>query len=170
MRRPRASIAEIMAVVAVIALDCGAAHQILTMETANRVPSHWEIFAEVDLIGGLPMANLLGLVAWRSRRRPGPASRAFLAVGGALTVAFVVATAIVPLIVVYPAELSVKWIGDACYPAGTMPLFVVLPAFSAVLTLAMLLPAMLVGWFLGRFRLVIERRRPVAAGMAAQLA
>ena len=154
MRLPRFSIAEVMALTAVAALDC------LMIRYANGSPNEAVI---LFFFAGLPWLNVLVIgftILWGKwrRREPLPFLLGFLAVGWAL---FSITLA---LIAFSPEECmaAVQWASRPLEPLAEMapPFGIVIAVgiFMAILTIPQGIVAIVGGMLCRRYRLRIERR------------
>jgi uncharacterized protein YggT (Ycf19 family) len=154
MRPSRFSIAGIMALTALIALDC---------LVTRAVWGFNDIRVAMLYFGGLPWLNVLviGLAVLRGRRRrnePAAFLVGFEVVGWAMLVSFVTLIFASTLV----CELVMGWLERLLNPLAEMtpPLGLVAAMASAmtILTLPQLIVAVAGGLFTRRYRIRIERR------------
>jgi hypothetical protein len=163
VRRPRPTTAGIMAVIALVALDC------LAGRALSRAPTDEAVY--LGLVGALPTANALAIgpaLAAGGLLRRGEcrlSSVGFVACGGAALLLYAACVMMAPGLLLHYLGATVAPVFDAARRLGadvSQPIWdsVEIPLVWAVVTPSLLLPAVIGAW-LGRrhrIRLVIGPR------------
>ena len=160
MRLPRFSIAGIMALTALIALDCLATRAVWNVSDIRFIMLYF---------AALPWLNvlLIGLTVLRGRRRRGEPAAFFVgfeAVGWAVLMLFVI------LIFAFPSvwEAVIEGLNEFLGPLmNVMPPVGFVAGIAvgmAILSLPQLIAAVAAGLLHRRYRVRIERREPVGVG------